>query len=327
MAGGTQTDTDGHGPTRTETGPTDAERFLGALMAPYAAMGDAWGLPTVEVRCLAPASRGGGAPQRRWFGLGRLREAAEHCLEMAEEWDVYAGVLPRRGRGGRLGSIPWAGWLFADIDGGSDGPLGAIGLVSRKPARWSAPEMMVISGGGCHCYWRLSAPAEMDDEEQRQLWRSAERGLVEAIGGAEPGAHADLNATDIARILRVPGTWNHKRGKPVQLIRLQPGEHDLALWVGAVGAPIRRPLERSAAPPQWQHDQMLTDGLMRWAAQGYQEGSRHGRIVADARWLLRDKGMPQNVAETLLRAKVAASPGRHPIGEEELRQMMRWAHG
>ncbi|MCX6359764.1 MAG: hypothetical protein NT029_08165 [Armatimonadetes bacterium] len=323
-----------------------AKQFLDALYAPYSGLGDGFDRPSLEIRALPPRGAAEGMqPVRQWFGLDRTEQAAEVCMGLAETMDVYVGVLPRRGHGGKMGSVPWGGWLFADIDGGDDGVAGAVQLVAREPRKWAAPHMMVVSGGGVHCYWRLRAAAELADAEQRAAWKSAEKGLVAAIGGAAPQAHADPQATDIARILRVPGTVNHKRQRPVELIRLRDGAHGLDSWVASCGAerrtdehgpartgtdhvpqsigPLRRGLPRAG---EWRPGEPIPDGLLRWARTGYVEGERHGRIVSDAKWLVRDIGMPTHVAETLIRTKAMASPGSHPISDGELTAMMRWAN-
>lgn len=328
-----------------------AKQFLDALFAPYSGLGDGFDRPSLEIRALAPrGSAEGTQPVRQWFGLDRTAQAAEACMGLAETMDVYVGVLPRRGHGGRMGSVPWGGWLFADIDGGDEGVAGAVQLVAREPRKWAAPHMMVVSGGGVHCYWRLREAAELADAEQRAAWKAAEKGLVAAIGGNSQGAHADPQATDIARILRVPGTVNHKRGRPVELIRLRDGDHGLDTWLMSVGMAgdsgrdarategsratdgrqatefgrrVRKGLPRAG---EWRVGDPIPDGLLRWARTGYVEGERHGRIVSDAKWLVRDIGMPTHVAESLIRTKAMSSPGSHPIGDGELKAMMRWAN-
>ena len=84
---------------------------------------------------------------------------------------------------------------------------------------------MVESGRGCHAYWLLRWPIPLPDEAARLELRGLLRRLVACVNtGLErlrteqqteqttlnAACHADANACDPPRILRVPGTINHK---------------------------------------------------------------------------------------------------------------------
>lgn len=84
--------------------------------------------------------------------------------------------------------------LWADCDT----PESMEALGAFQPA----PSMVVNSGHGRHGYWSLWPPVGPDELEH------ANRRLAHALG-------ADMRATDAARILRPPGTFNHKSGAPV----------------------------------------------------------------------------------------------------------------
>lgn len=121
--------------------------------------------------------------------------------------DVYFGVLPRTQRIGRNDTIvDETRVLWADFDGKAyaESKLGAFhAMASLAPA----PQIVVDSGNGYHGYWLLRE--EVDFENARQVMR----GIAIASNG-------DLKVADKARILRIPGTRNHKAEPiPVRLLR------------------------------------------------------------------------------------------------------------
>jgi predicted P-loop ATPase len=75
------------------------------------------------------------------------------------------------------------------------------------------PSMTVNSGGGLHIYWVSDTPMSPDE------WRPYADGLKALL--LREGVKCDTGlTTDIARILRVPGTLNHKYNppRPVELL-------------------------------------------------------------------------------------------------------------
>ena len=76
------------------------------------------------------------------------------------------------------------------------------------------PSAIVDSGGGVHPYWFLETPLDLQNggyDSTRKLLVTLQRTL-----GSDP------NATDPARILRIPGTVNYKYDppRPVELLGL-----------------------------------------------------------------------------------------------------------
>jgi hypothetical protein len=64
--------------------------------------------------------------------------------------------------------------------------------------------MLVWTGGGFHAYWLLARPAESPQElEQAEI-------IMRLLAA---GLHSDP-VYDRSRIMRVPGTFNHKYGEP-----------------------------------------------------------------------------------------------------------------
>jgi hypothetical protein len=103
--------------------------------------------------------------------------------------------LAEPGKGAaRAGSVVWV-----DVDGQAQGPeLGRMAAL--------CPHLTVHSGGGVHCYWRLDREQEPDEIE------SLNRRLCHLIGG-------DPACTDRGRIMRLPGSFNAKRGRWCRVLR------------------------------------------------------------------------------------------------------------
>lgn len=66
------------------------------------------------------------------------------------------------------------------------------------------PSVVVDSGGGYHCYWLLTAPLHLDAANRADV-QAVQHAWVRLVGG-DPGA------SDLRRLLRVPGTHNLKPG-------------------------------------------------------------------------------------------------------------------
>lgn len=82
------------------------------------------------------------------------------------------------------------------------------------------PACVVDSGGGLHCYLWTNETFLLTDDATRQRAIDLQYAFVEMMGG-------DDGAKDLARVLRIPGTTNHKahhgpQGAPVCIVRWQP---------------------------------------------------------------------------------------------------------
>jgi putative DNA primase/helicase len=129
--------------------------------------------------------------------------------------DLYVGVSSRRDQsGGDLAHCHHLGALFADVDFKETPEPEARERIARCPLR---PSALVHSGGGLHVYYFLREPLVLSDDAERA--KHLLRRLARALGG-------DLRSAESARILRVPGTLNHKpeygRPRPVVIEHLDP---------------------------------------------------------------------------------------------------------
>lgn len=131
-------------------------------------------------------------------GLDAAQKTAE---AWCPKWDVYVGVYPRTGHKGDMLNVPQAAWLYVEFDDAT------IPLFKDIPA----PNLVVASGRGTHAYYRLTKPVDISNGQRQHFGKLITR-LVHHVGG-------DTNVHDIARILRVPGTINHKYD-PARGVRL-----------------------------------------------------------------------------------------------------------
>jgi hypothetical protein len=119
--------------------------------------------------------------------------------------DVNLGCAPRTRRQGTKAAVGQVWTLWAECDGEE----AATRLRRFRPQ----PALVVASGSGpnCHGYWPLRSPLTPQRAEAANLR------LVHALA-------ADANCFDASRILRPPGTWNHKRQppRPVSVLLLHP---------------------------------------------------------------------------------------------------------
>lgn len=172
--------------------------------------------------CIMSRSTSGGAPVHRWFD-GDPEAAARHALAQdAKGLDCYLscatfmpGTTSRAADSARAMRALWV-----DIDCGSGKPYGSprdgiAGLFAWCGGQaMPRPDAVVLSGNGVHAWW-LS-----DEDVDPVRWKDlAARLKAHALA---TGLHIDPTVTaDAARVLRIPGTHNHKDSanpKPVRLL-------------------------------------------------------------------------------------------------------------
>jgi len=173
----------------------------------------------IEVACPPPDARtfwrgtkGGffiDIPDSGWTDE-TVAEAVDALLGLGESRNVYVGVHPRREKSNLGDAVECVSVLIADCD---EKTPGAVEKLRAFPIR---PCAVVHSGGGRHAYWLLRepiAPALANDLMQR---------IQHLVGG-------DYVA-DMQRVLRVPGTLNHKARygtpRPVRLLYVNPDVGD-----------------------------------------------------------------------------------------------------
>jgi hypothetical protein len=163
----------------------------------------------IELRRKAPTA---GGPMRQTF-VPSVDEAATYAVSFGNTWDVYSGVATRLGHDGTKAGVCRVTAVWADLDA-KDGHT-REGRLEQLLALSHHPSILVWTGGGWHAYYLLTTPAEGAEEMGR-----AELVMRRLAAGLDSDP-----VHDRGRILRVPGTFNHKYGepRPVVLERLDPG--------------------------------------------------------------------------------------------------------
>jgi P4 family phage/plasmid primase-like protien len=119
-------------------------------------------------------------------------------------------------------------WVDVDVKAGSarhyatQGDAWAAISAFYKKVGLPKPSIIVDSGGGLHIYWTSDRPLSLDE------WRPYAAGLKALL--LQEGVKCDAGlTTDAARILRVPGTFNHKYDPPREVKLLHCGkDYDFA---------------------------------------------------------------------------------------------------
>lgn len=236
--------------------PSEAERFLSCVYAASTATATLWRGPRHLLAGWSPGED--------------IAPAAALVTEAAPADDVYIRVgttdgVPERGRGTEADTVEVpALWADLDVAGGEHGERelptldAALSAVEAFGAEVAPATLVVHSGGGLHVWWVLGTPLPGGPEAKAlvaglQAWFRARL------------APAEVDRThDLARLLRVPGTLNHKTDppKPVYVV----DEH--STW-----APV--PAERfgalrgtTAAPALPSGDPPTADVAVPWGALG-----------------------------------------------------------
>ena len=246
------------------------------------------------------AKRLAGGMDQDFIPLHDAERAARILLNRGQLADTYIGVAPRTERKGSLDAIQRVWCLHADCD--SRDSLRVLAAFAPLPS------IVVRSGGDdhAHAYWALRTPVS-------PAWaKRANQRLALAVG-------ADRNATDAARVMRPPGTFNRKHGerRPVVCTRLEPVVFELGDVVGElVDDPAYRPRPRAAPPRKQTPRSAVFDGLVA-AVRGAQVGNRNSVLFWAAKRLA-DRQLHTPEARELLRA----AAGDAGLGEREIDQTL-----
>jgi hypothetical protein len=157
----------------------------------------------IELRALASRRPRQGALQRWFADLEAALAFADLFADKRSGFGVYFGVAKRARRGGRKSDALGVACLWADIDVLERGwDLRTTRRRIEALPEAVRPSALIHSGGGLHAYWFLDrahfAPA------QTSFIEGANAALAQLVSGDAVG--------NLDRIMRLPGTWNAKRG-------------------------------------------------------------------------------------------------------------------
>lgn len=310
--------------------------FLSELFKPYESNTDE--LALCEIRTL-----GEDAPAPVCFGMGYLQRAADYAKAQAADWDVYVGVLPRSRkpsafRGGSAQDVSAAAWLWCDIDAGQSPQSDVTAFLRVIAANFPSPRMIVLSGsGGTHLYWRLDGAESLRDEAARGLYKFMLQRLVATVQDLSSVVKVDPACAEIARVLRVPNTFNHKRGemKPVRgVINADAPDMPLKWWDSNLRMfppqeikPRSTALKTQYVTVHGKTVDALPAKLIQLASIPIPQGERHRKLVGCAIWALRESELPENLAREFFDRRVAVSHGSDPLLSDEIEKIWRYAAG
>lgn len=146
--------------------------------------------------------------------------------------NVYFGAHPRAGKDGTAAGVKSAQVFFADFDNVAEE---TTVMAKLEVGGIPEPTVVVSTGGGFHCWWRLDRPLDVD------RWRLFERAIVHKSG-------ADPAVKDVARIMRLPGYVNTKpnRGQVAEVTSFSK----VVYPTGSIGSlfPSAKPTDRLPRP-------------------------------------------------------------------------------
>ena len=160
----------------------------------------------------------------RWFKCIEIEKISKVAENLGKKTNVFFGVglrnkaLPNGQRGSEK-DILGVTALYADIDIKGN----AHAQTSLPPSVDEAidflhglkikPSIVVNSGNGIHGYWLLDKPFIIETEEDRKHISSIFKGFGRYVNSEAKKRGWKIDSVyDLARILRVPGTINHKLG-------------------------------------------------------------------------------------------------------------------
>lgn len=116
---------------------------------------------------------------------------------------AYFGVCLRKEKKGDKHSVVAVPALWCDLDakdfeGGKDEALAQL----NKLSQYLYPSIIVDSGHGFHCYWLLREAEDVENDEDIVRIEGYLKGLARTLRGD--------STYDLGRMLRMPGTLNHK---------------------------------------------------------------------------------------------------------------------
>jgi putative DNA primase/helicase len=180
-------------------------------------------LGTIEIRTFPQ----GKSPTSNFFESETDAAAFAYDL-FAQERDVYFGVNPKTGLGGKKENIHYVTVFHVEVDYGIVGHKKKTDTATYEEALEKInnfsikPSLVVHSGGGFHCYWILKNPIKVEDFGIDNL-ENVNRALSLALGG-DTGTH------DLSRVLRIPGSCNFKQPgnpRPVEIVTSNDVTYDL----------------------------------------------------------------------------------------------------
>lgn len=163
------------------------------------------------------------------FALPAIEAAATNAMARADTQDVYFGVCPYREiTPGSRGTAEQAGalvglWVDIDVQGPahkvSNLPPNRIAAFDLLYECAKPPSLVISSGYGLQAWWAFRQPMLITNDAERVEAARLAVAWTDHVKAraAKHGWHVDPTG-DLARVLRLPGTKNHKQNeaRPVE---------------------------------------------------------------------------------------------------------------
>ena len=231
----------------------------------------------IEVRSIHPIDRD--VRSKFYNSIDQLMYEFLGMQALAKSFNVYFGVCPRSRKEGTKDAVREVRCLWVDLDAkpAESGKAQALTRLKEFPIQ---PTVIVDSGNGYHAYWVLKEP-----ETEKKSVELYLRGLCSALGG-------DKSSCEVARVLRFPGTNNHKNPTnflPVRIIQIDPSRaYNLADFDGFIDVGVERTVE-TGREGDWVAD----------ALSNLSNGNRNSTFASIIGRLHRD-GLPASSIKALL---------------------------
>lgn len=196
----------------------------------------------------------------KWYATSEIARAARTIEHASASYDIYVSVAthvePQTGKSrGSTKTVQSIAGFWSDLDIGTEGHKAATFPNPKDEAEALSildglpePSAVLHSGGGLQAWWFFDEPWTFTDSTEAASASDAwQRLLIERAEAR--GLHVD-SVGDLPRILRVPGTQNHKLGtpRPVQL-RQDDGPAHALVELSALG-PSARPQSAADGPAE-----------------------------------------------------------------------------
>jgi hypothetical protein len=216
--------------------------------------------------------------ERMFIELSDASRRAQYCKQHIST-NIFFGVGTRDGHAGAKENIVSIPCLYCDVDFKLTPPE----TFKKNFAGFDVPVTACVeSGFGLHLYWKLKEPLTKADIPTLE---AVNKRIAAQLGG-DPGS------TDAARVLRVPGTFNHKYNppSPVKLVVLSKNECELTDFDFLPVLP-----QQARQTPAGNGDKWIAEAL-----RGVPAGMRHPKGIRLAGFFL-SRGVPVDVIESILR--------------------------
>lgn len=167
--------------------------------------------------------------------------AAADWVEGNQGSDIYMGAglaakeeTPNKTRASKKGVVGIAGvWADIDVNGGPEGKTGCAATTEDAESLAESlllPTILVNSGYGLQAWWLFEQPWPFYTADERDHAQLVVTGFQGALKAEARKRGFTIDSTfDLARLMRVPGSMNHK-GAGVNVTLLDDGgpRHDIA---------------------------------------------------------------------------------------------------